>query len=66
MELDDLLREVVGGDPPRRDRSVSFFQLLVLRSLDILDVEQSVPYGSMILRRGEKWDARLCASQVSA
>ena len=63
VEFDELLEDVVGGFPNRRDRAVSFFQLLVLTSLDIVHVEQSGPYGPIVIRRGGRWQSRLSASQ---
>jgi hypothetical protein len=40
VEFDELLEDVVGARVGRRDRSVSFFQLLVLTSLNIVRVRQ--------------------------
>ena len=63
VEFDELLEDVLGGPPSRRDRAVSFFQLLLLTQLQVLRVEQSAPYGDLVIQRGERWQARLSASQ---
>ena len=63
VEFDELLEDVVGGPPSRRDRAVSFFQLLLLTQLHVLRVEQGAPYGDLVIQRGERWQARLSASQ---
>ena len=62
VELDELLEDVVGGFPNRRDRAVSFFQLLVLTSLGVVRVEQTAPYGPIVIQRGDRWQRRLSAS----
>ena len=62
-EFDELLEDVVGGFPNRRDRAVSFFQLLVLTSLNVVQVEQAAPYGPIVIQRGDRWQRRLSASQ---
>ena len=63
VEFDELLQDVVGGPVNRRDRAVSFFQLLVLLSLNIVKVLQPAPYADIVIQRGDKWDSRLSASQ---
>ena len=63
VEFDELLEDVVGGFPNRRDRAVSFFQLLVLTQLNIVHTEQTAPYGPIVIRPGDRWQRRLSASQ---
>ena len=64
VELDGLLTELVHGDPVRRDRSLAFFQVLVLVSLDIIRVQQDVAFGDIAITKGPKWAVRLSSSQL--
>lgn len=64
VELDGLLSELVHGDPVRRDRSLAFFQVLVLVSLDIIRVRQEVAFGDISITKGPKWAVRFSSSQM--
>ncbi len=64
VELDELLSELVHGDPGRRDRSLAFYQLLVLTSLDVIRVEQDVDFGDITIRKGAKFTVKFSSSQM--
>lgn len=64
VELDDFLRELVHGDPGRRDRCLAFFQVLVLASLDVIAVEQQTAYADIHITKGSKWAVRFSSSQM--
>jgi hypothetical protein len=50
LDFDALLIAINGGIPSRRDRAVAFYQLLILKSLDIIDVKQDQPYDNLIIK----------------
>jgi hypothetical protein len=56
-ELDELLNEVMGETPERRDRAIAFYQTLVLKSIEVITVKQEKPYGDIIIAKGEAWGA---------
>jgi len=64
VNLDDLLTELVPGDPGRRDRSLAFFQVLVLVSLDVIRVRQDAHFGDIAITKGPKWAVRFSSSQM--
>ena len=59
VEFDAFLTELVHGDPGRRDRSLAFYQLLVLTSLDVVHVAQDAEFGDVMIAKGPKWNVRL-------
>ena len=64
VELDALLTELVHAEPGRRDRALAFYQLLVLKSLDVIDVEQDVPFGDITIKKGPKFTVKFSSSQM--
>lgn len=64
VALDDLLREILHGDPNRRDRSLAFFQVLVLASLDVIGVDQAAEFADVHITKGRKWGVRFSESQM--
>jgi chromatin segregation and condensation protein Rec8/ScpA/Scc1 (kleisin family) len=61
VEFDELLTTVLGQLPSKRDAALAFFQLLVLKSLDVVQVEQETAYGPIIITRGPRWNMKLTA-----
>lgn len=64
VDMEELLDEITKETIKRRDRSLAFFQILVLTSLDIIRTHQSESYGNIEIVKGDKWDMRFSASQM--
>lgn len=59
VELDEFLQKIMGTKKlTRRDRGISFYQLLVLQSLAIVETEQTEPFGSILVSKGTRYAER--------
>lgn len=56
IDFENMLSERLEGYVTRRDAGLSFLQLLVLKSLDVIDVTQKKPFGDICINKGPKWD----------
>jgi chromatin segregation and condensation protein Rec8/ScpA/Scc1 (kleisin family) len=65
VEFDELLYSVLGTSPTKRERALAFYQLLVLKSLDIIQINQEKPYDEIIITRGERWNIKLFAESMA-
>lgn len=60
MEIvfDRFLTDLLHGAPPRRDRALAFYQLLVLKSLEVIEVKQEEDMGDIRITKGVKYAVR--------
>jgi len=68
LVFDEVLEAIAmartGSLPSRRDVAVSFMQLLILKTLQVIGVEQFTPYGPLLITKGLKWTLRFSSSQT--
>ena len=64
IEFDELLIDIAGTIPSKRDRSIAFYQLLLLKSLDIIQTRQKLSYSEIWITRASRWNIHFTESQM--
>lgn len=64
VEFENVVRDDSTGQISRRDASFGFFQMLVLKTLDAITVEQSDAYDTITIQKGPRWNTEMFSSQA--
>ena len=57
-----VIRDPLSGLTSRRDAAFGFFQLLVLKTMDAIDVKQDEPFAELFIMKGPAWNKDLLAA----
>jgi len=59
LRLEETIAARAGGLPTRLDMVRAFMQVLVLKTQDVIEVEQARPFEDIIITKGPRWHANL-------
>lgn len=62
VSFNQFVAENTAGPVTRRDACLGLLQVLVLKTLDVVKVEQIEPFADIILTRGRGWDVPFAES----